>query len=405
MIEKKDQPNIGILTFPIASDAGIHPISDLIDIFRPLSGHLHLIIGNTGYALFKENREIHTYKIEHRKGTNPFTRVVNYIWTQLKISLRLMKLRRNVDFYVFFIESQHLLIPMLTAKLLRKNVVLVLVASSSEISKAQKDMFSKFLKFLEQINHIFSDRILIFSERLIEAYGLEKHRTKVLIVPLGFLDFGKFKVRKRLRERDDLVGYIGRLSEEKGILNFVRAIPKVLEMKEDVKFLIGGDGHLRGKIEEYLKKRDLNDKVKIVGWIPHRSIPKYLNELKLLVVPSYTEAGPLITFEAMACGTLVLGSQVGMMSEILRDGKNGFVLENNSPSSIAKNVLKILIREDLSKISWNARKTVEKNFTYDSSLKRYESIFNDLLVTNTSGIRKKRVELDKALSRRKRAIL
>lgn len=85
------------------------------------------------------------------------------------------------------------------------------------------------------------------------------------------------------------------------------------------------------------------------------------------------------------------------MSEILRDGKNGFVLENNSPRSIAKNVLKILIREDLNKISWNARKTVEKKFTYDSAAKRYKSIFKDLLVRNTFRMTKKRVELDKAL--------
>ena len=139
-----------------------------------------------------------------------------------------------------------------------------------------------------------------------------------------------------------------------------------------------------------MKKRNLNDKVKVVGWIPHKNIPKYLNELKLLVVPSYTESGPLIAFETMACGTLVLGSQVGMMSEILRDGKNGFALENNSPESIAKNVLEIFIREDLDEVSWNARKTVEKKLTYDSALKGYKAVFSDLLMRNTFRMAKMR---------------
>ena len=62
--------------------------------------------------------------------------------------------------------------------------------------------------------------------------------------------------------------------------------------------MIGGEGPLHSKVEEYLKKGNLNEKVKVVGWIPHENIPKYLNELKLLVVPSFTEPGPLIAFEA-----------------------------------------------------------------------------------------------------------
>lgn len=392
---KKDRPNVGIVTFPI-HESGIVPLSNLINILKPLSGHIHLITGNAGYAFFKESNQIHTYGIKHQGGTNTLSRVIKYIWTQLQFFPILIKITRDVDFFIFFFGDD-LLIPMLTAKLLGKNVVLMLTGSPVESSRTRKDNLLKPFDFLVKTNFILSDRIITQSEKQIGEQGLEKYRNKISIAPEHFLDFNKFKVEKRLSERDDLVGYIGRLTEEKGILNFVRAIPKVLEMREDVRFLIGGDGHLRGEIKEYLKKRNLNDKVKVVGWIPHKNIPKYLNELKLLVVPSYTEAGPLTAFEAMACGTLVLGSQVGIMSEILRDGKNGFVLENNSPRSIAKNVLKILIREDLNKISWNARKTVEKKFTYDSAAKRYKSIFKDLLVRNTFRMTKKRVELDKAL--------
>lgn len=392
---KKDRPNVGIVTFPI-HESGIVPLSNLINILKPLSGHIHLITGNAGYAFFKESNQIHTYGIKHQGGTNTLSRVIKYIWTQLQFFPILIKITRDVDFFIFFFGDD-LLIPMLTAKLLGKNVVLMLTGSPVESSRARKDNLLKPFDFLVKTNFILSDRIITQSEKQIGEYGLEKHRNKISIASEHFLDFNKFKVEKRLSERDDLVGYIGRLTEEKGILNFVRAIPKVLEMREDVRFLIGGDGHLRGKIKEYLKKRNLNDKVKVVGWIPHKNIPKYLNELKLLVVPSYTEAGPLTAFEAMACGTLVLGSQVGIMSEILRDGKNGFVLENNSPRSIARNVLKILIREDLNKISWNARKTVKKKFTYDSAVKRYEPIFKDLLVGNTFRMTKKGVELDKAL--------
>jgi glycosyltransferase involved in cell wall biosynthesis len=370
---KQDRPNVGIVTFPI-HESGIVPLSNLVNILKPLSGHIHLVTGNAGYAFFKESNQIQTYGIKHEGGTNTFSRITKYIWTQLKYFPILIELTRDVDFFIFFFSDEGLLIPMLTTKLLGKNVALAFPGSSVKSSRARKDVLSRPLDFLVKINCILSDTIILQSEKLIKEYGIEKHRNKILVAPEHFVDFNKFRVEKRLSERDDLVGYIGRLTEEKGILNFVRAIPKLLELREDVRFLIGGDGHLRGKIEEYLKKKNLNDKVKVVGWIPHENLPKYLNEVKLLVIPSYTEGGPLIAFEAMACGTLILGSRVGIMGDILRDGTNGFVLENNSAGFIAENILKILIRGDLSKISWNAKKTAEM-FSYDSAVKRYKSIF------------------------------
>jgi glycosyltransferase involved in cell wall biosynthesis len=375
---KKDSLNICIVTFPI-SEAGITPLSNLIDILRPLSGRIHLITGNAGYAFFGENRQIHTYGVKHEKRTKTFTRVINYILTQLKISLRLIKIAGDVEFFIFYI-GQDLLIPMLTAKLLGKNVVLALAGSSLETRRAQKDIFSaRVLKFLEQINHIFSDRIIIYSERLIEEYGLEKHRNKILVTRQHFLDFNKFRVEKRLSERDDVVGYIGRLSEEKGSLNFVRAIPKVLEGRGEVTFLIGGDGHLRNSIEEYIDKKRLNHKIKVSGWIPRERLPTYLNELKLLVLPSYTEGLPNIMLEAMACGTPVLATAVGGIPDIIRNEHTGFLMKENSPRCIAENVIRALDHPNLQRIANEASALVEREFTYEAAVERYKRVLNLVL--------------------------
>lgn len=370
---KKDQRGICIFTFPFASWAGIFPLSNLVEILKPLSDHLYLIMGNTGYALFRKKRGIHTYRIKHKKGTNPFTRVINYTLTQLKISFIIMKLRRNVDFYLSFISSITLT-PILTAKLLGKNVISMLPASQSEISRAQKDIFSKFLKLLEQINYIFSDRIVVYSERLIGAYDLEKYRSKISLAHQHLINFNKFKVVKRLPERSNLVGYIGRLSEEKGILNFVRAIPKILDKKQEVRFLIGGNGQLREKIQEYINKEWLNDKVEVLGWIPHGDLPTYLNELKLLVLPSCTEGLPLIMLEAMSCGTPVLVTPVGGIPDVIKDGETGFLMEDNSPECIAGNVIRTLDHPDIEEITKNALVLVNKEFTYEKAVESYKHI-------------------------------
>jgi len=375
---KKDRPNVGIVTFPI-HESGIIPLSNLINILRPLSGHIHLITGNAGYAFFKGNNQIHTYGIKHKGGTNTLSRVIKYIWTQLKFLPILIKITREVDFFIFFFSDEGLLIPMLTAKLLGKNVVLALPASSVDCSKARKDVLWKSLDFLVKINCALSDKIMVYSERLIKEYGLEKHRNKILVTRQHFLDFNKFRVEKRLSERDDVVGYIGRLSEEKGILNFVRAIPKVLEGRGEVTFLIGGDGHLRNSIEEYIDKKRLNHKIKVSGWIPQERLPTYLNELKLLVLPSYTEGLPNIILQAMACGTPVLATAVGAIPDIIRNEHTGFLMKENSPQCIAENVIRALDHPNLQPIANEASALVEREFTYEAAVERYKRVLNLVL--------------------------
>ena len=213
-------------------------------IVQSLSNRVHLITGNLGYAFFNEVSQIHTYEIKHKKGTKSISRVIKYVLTQLKFIPILIKLVNEVDFFLFFFGGESLIIPLLILKCSRKKVALVLPASSGKISSIRKDTFSRFLKFLSEINCFLSDRIVLCSEKLIKEYGLQLHRKKVSIAHEHFVDFNRFNERKRLSERDELVGYIGRLSEEKGILNFVEAIPSVLKNKGHVRFLIGGDGPL-----------------------------------------------------------------------------------------------------------------------------------------------------------------
>ena len=117
MIAKK--PNVGVLNFPI-SDAGITPLSNLIDILRPISNDIHLLAGNAGYDIFKNDKRIHLYEIVHNRGTNVLKIILNYLQTQFKISYNLVKITRNVDIWFFFIGGESLIVPLFTAKLLRR---------------------------------------------------------------------------------------------------------------------------------------------------------------------------------------------------------------------------------------------------------------------------------------------
>ena len=377
---KNGHRNIGIVTFP-TSNAGNIPLSNLVDILYTLSNNIYLITGNAGYNFLGKHAKIHIYGVRHETGTNLITRIFNYIYTQLQISYTIVKIAKNVDMWFIFL-GENLVIPQVTMKLLRKSNVFVSTSFSIRANKAKKEPFLKVIVILSYINYELADRIILYSQNLIKEWNLEKYRNKIYIAHEHFLDFDKFKIKKKLEVRENLVGYIGRLSEVKGVLDFVKAIPEISEEKDEIKFLVGGDGQLRDEIEKYLDKENLNDKVKLVGWIPHDKLPDCLNELKLVVLPSYTEGLPNIMLEAMACGTPVLATPVGAVLDTIKDEKTGFIMDNNSPECIAENVERALNYHDLEKIAKNARELVGKEFTYEAALERYRKILENLGVKN-----------------------
>ncbi|MBA7664550.1 D-inositol-3-phosphate glycosyltransferase [subsurface metagenome] len=276
-----------------------------------------------------------------------------------------------------FLGGERFLLPMLTAKLLRKDVVMVFAGSGVKVAQAEKDSFYRVLRFLSRANCALSDRIILYSERLIEEYGLERYRSKISVATKHFLTLDTFKIQTSLKERDDSVGYIGSLHELKGVPNFLSAIPKVLEKRDDIRFLIGGDGKLRGEVEDYLSREDLGNRASFIGWIPHEQLPKYLNQLKLLVLPSCTEGLPNIILEAMACGTPVLATPVGAIPDVIRDGETGFILEDNSPECIARNIIRVLNHPNLDDIAMNARSLTEREFSYEAAVEKYNKILSN----------------------------
>ena len=81
----------------------------------------------------------------------------------------------------------------------------------------------------------------------------------------------------------------------------------------------------------------------------------------------------------MACGTPVLATPVGGIPDLIKDGKTGFVLEDNSPECIARNVIKALEHPNLEEIVKNARKLIEKEYSYDVMVRKCKIALDKLM--------------------------
>jgi glycosyltransferase involved in cell wall biosynthesis len=221
---------------------------------------------------------------------------------------------------------------------------------------------------------VLIDKFIIYSPSLITKWNLKKYRHKILIAHRHFLDFDMFAVTTPLSDRPLLIGYIGRLSEEKGVQHFIQTLPAIFYDQPDLRVLIGGDGQLKESVEKFLQEERLTARVDFPGWISHENLSKYLNQLRLLVIPSYTEGLPNIMLEAMACGTPVLATPVGAIPDVIKDCKTGFIMENNSPECIAENVIRVLTSPDMEQVAEKGRRFVEENFTFERVIARWKEV-------------------------------
>lgn len=367
-----EKPRIGIVTFPMLK-AGCIPLSHLIEILIPNSSQIYLIAGNEAYRTFKDDKRLIIYRAEHEKGKSFLSRIVRYISTQLNISKIVSENFRELDVVLFF-GCETLVLPIVIAKLMRKKIVLLLTGSSIQSGVSANDNMVIVLKLLQSVGCAFSNKIILYSKKNIGDWHLEKYEKKISIAHEHFLDLEQFRIFKKFKTRKNIIGYIGRLSKEKGIINFIESISEICNKTHDFRIFICGEGPLRESIESYIARENLENLVTLYGWVPHDELPDYLNKLKLLVLPSYTEGLPNIMLEAMACGTPILATPVGAIPDIIKDGETGFIMANNSPECIARNVIRALNHSDLERTAENARALVEREFTYEKAVERWREI-------------------------------
>jgi glycosyltransferase involved in cell wall biosynthesis len=369
MDEHREKLDVGILTAPLTA-AGIPPLSNLIDVICPNAGDIYLITGKTGYNAFKNDKRVRICEFRENWSTEPrdhlAQRIFRYGKMQIQAARLLAKVGKRVDVWVFFIGADCLPLAGLAAKALGRILLIALSGSSCEISAATSS-FSRVIAILQKANLRFSDRIILYAD-LVEEWKLEPYSKKVVIAYHHFLNFDEFSFKNDLQERAMVVGYVGRLSAEKGILNFVEALQKTLEKRPDVRVQIIGDGNLEDEIRTLVDREPLRSKVTLEGWVPHAELPSYFAKMKLLVLPSYTEGLPNVVLEAMACGTPVLATPVGAVPYIIKDKETGFLIRDNSPEGIAEDISESLSYPRLREIVRNARTVVERDFHYERAV-------------------------------------
>lgn len=366
---------ICVVNYPATTN--FTPLDNLLLILSSIFPNIHCIYGETEFNHHKFNDRITHHIVNKSYFFASHSRILNYIFLQLEISKKIILLRNQIEVLIFFIGGDTLLIPFIIARLLNKQIVLLSSGSSIITHQMNQDKLTIALKVLRTLCLILADKIIVYSPNVILVHKFYRYRRKIIVSHRHFIDFSTFTVTTPYRKRPQLIGYIGRLSGEKGVQNFALALPDILNQHKDLHGLIAGDGELKGLIESILIKNNLADRVDLPGWIAHENLPKYLNQLRLLVLPSSDSEGlPNIMLEAMACGTPVLATSASSIPDLIINGKTGIIIENNSPECITQNVQRVLECPEMEEIAEAGRRYVEEEHRFEKVLERWKDIIS-----------------------------
>lgn len=219
-------------------------------------------------------------------------------------------------------------------------------------------------------------QIMRAADRLVAATPLEKaqmswlygaNADKVSVVPAG-VDMTLFqptprdqaKCRIGIPSRQRMILFVGRIQPLKGIDTLIRAMKNVIQrhprLKDDLCVsIIGGDPNPDSELEQVEFERltqlraelGISDLVTFLGAKDQDTLVYYYSAAEMVVMPSHYESFGMVALEAMACGTPVIGSDVGGLSFSIEDGFNGYLVPGQDPEALADKIALLLRRPSL----------------------------------------------------------
>lgn len=153
-----------------------------------------------------------------------------------------------------------------------------------------------------------------------------------------------------------------RLVDKNGVLYLARASEYLNETDPDVRFIVIGDGPERQAVEREFS-RHCGSRAMFLGNKTHEEIVEYYSAADFSILPSLMEATSISGLEAMAAGLPLVGTEVGGIPELIRDGVNGYLCRPADPKDLADKIHTLLCR-DVREMGGKSKEMVEEQFDW-----------------------------------------
>lgn len=343
-----------------------------------LGVELHLVVpeawGNQKLEVFEGNGyAIHSLRIVFN-GKNHF-----------HFYLGLSQIIKKVKPDIIHIDEEHYsLVTFQAMKLAKEFRARALFFTWQNIYKSYPFPFS----FIEQYNFKNANVAIAGNEDAKAVLRRKGFQKEIAVIPQFGVDPDMFQkldsseLRNKLGIKKDrfVIGFMGRLVEEKGILGLIEAVSN---LKGNYSLLLVGSGPLKKEILDKAKKLGIERRIKIVEHIPSLEVPQYMNCFDCLVLPSLTKSNwkeqfGRVLIEAMACEVPVIGSNSGEIPNVIGDA--GLIFQEGDVNDLTKKLELLLNSAELrNTLSKRGRERVLSNYTQKKVAEATFKVYSDLM--------------------------
>ncbi len=386
------------ILFVTLEDVSLHKgssthIREKVAAFRRRGHSVIVLAGSRGEPGIADFRNIGS--IRNREGKLSYPALVLVFF---RLVLQILRSFRRADF-VYVREPVAAFAGVVTKPIHRLNIIFEVNSLDNEEIRMKGNSLStrvayRIMSALQHIDAMFSDRIVVITDRVKEyyrsAYKIPASRIKVQGVTTDLEKFHPIDDTKPLRdlrrrlnipENAFLVSFIGNLAHWQDFDLLLRSAVIAVEKNPNVYFVITGEGSQKEWLEQAVARERLGDNILLTGSVPHSEVALHINASDICIALCKELASgysPMKLFEYFACGKPVVATRVGGY-EIVEQMKAGKLVDEGDAEGFASAILDLAENEGLRKrLGENALRFALENFGWDKVIEEIESIMEGL---------------------------
>jgi len=165
----------------------------------------------------------------------------------------------------------------------------------------------------------------------------------------------------------------------KGVDTVLKSLPKVLEKVSNLIYIIVGKGDLIKELSNLVVKLRINKNVIFIQDISDEILKEYFKRCEIFVMPSIQEGFGLVFIEAMYYRKPVIGCEQGGVMDIIENGINGYLIEENNSNQLSEYIIKLLTDKEIyTYLAFNAEKTVHEKFIFNTFEEKITNLLDNI---------------------------
>ncbi len=171
----------------------------------------------------------------------------------------------------------------------------------------------------------------IFLADIVSNWGIESEKIRVVpdAIDVQAVEISKEEARKKINIAGNLLVSAGQLTPWRGFRMLIKIMPQLLEINQFFRLIIIGDGSERKKLQSMIRNMGLDKKVYLADGKNNEELAVYMAAADIFILNTGYEGFSHQVLEAMSAGVPLITTAVGGNLEVVRQGKNGFVVKYN----------------------------------------------------------------------------